>query len=107
MDRRVVITGFGVVTPIGIGKEAFWEAAKAGRSGTGRPTLVDNPDLPVHVAGEVKAFDPLVAMSKKLVVRTDRNTQFAFVACQEALADAGLDLAAEDKSRVGIVLASN
>ncbi|MFN8541892.1 MAG: beta-ketoacyl-[acyl-carrier-protein] synthase family protein [Thermomicrobiales bacterium] len=107
MDRRVVITGFGVVTPIGIGKDAFWEAAKAGQSGVGRPTLADNPDLPVHVAGEVKDFDPLVAMNKKLVVRTDRNTQFAFVACQEALADAGLDIANEDKSRVGIVLASN
>jgi 3-oxoacyl-[acyl-carrier-protein] synthase II len=107
MDRRVVITGFGVVTPIGIGKDTFWEAAKAGESGIGRPTLVTNPDIPVHVAGEVKNFDPLVAMNKKLVVRTDRNTQFSFVACQEALADAGLDLAGEDKSRVGIVLASN
>jgi 3-oxoacyl-[acyl-carrier-protein] synthase II len=107
MDRRVVITGFGVVTPIGIGKESFWEAATAGQSGIGRPTLADNPDLPVHVVGEVKDFDPLVAMNKKLVVRTDRNTQFAFVACQEALADSGLDLANEDKSRVGIVLASN
>jgi 3-oxoacyl-[acyl-carrier-protein] synthase II len=108
MDRRVVITGFGVVTPIGIGKEPFWEAAKAGQSGTGPTTLVTNPDIPIHVAGEVKDFDPLVAMTKKLVVRTDRNTQFAFVACQEALADSGLDIAnEEDKDRIGIVLASN
>ncbi len=107
MDRRVVLTGFGVVAPIGIGKDAFWAAAQAGESGVGRPTLIDNPDLPVHVVGEVKGFDPLVAMSKKLVVRTDRNTQFAFVACKEALADAALDLASEDKSRIGIVLGSN
>lgn len=107
MDRRVVITGFGVVAPIGIGKDAFWAAAQAGESGVGRPTLIDNPDLPVQVVGEVKGFDPLVAMSKKLIVRTDRNTQFAFVACKEALADAALDLTSEDKSRIGIVLGSN
>lgn len=107
MNRRVVITGFGVVAPIGIGKDAFWAAAQAGQSGIGRPTLVDNPDLPVQVVGEVKDFDPLVAMTKKLVVRTDRNTQFAFVACKEALEDSGLDLANEERSRVGIVLGSN
>lgn len=107
MDRRVVITGFGVVAPIGIGKDAFWSAALAGESGTGRLSLVNNPDLSVQVSAEVKGFDPLVAMSKKLIVRTDRNTQFAFVACQEALADARLDLAKEDKARVGIVLGSN
>ena len=107
MDRRVVITGIGVVTPIGIGKEPFWEAAKAGESGVRKQTLVSNPDVAVHIAGEVKDFDPLVAMSKKLVVRTDRNSQFAFVAGQEALIDAELDLSVEDKSRVGIVLASN
>jgi 3-oxoacyl-[acyl-carrier-protein] synthase II len=107
MDRRVVITGLGVVTPIGIGKEPFWEAAKAGESGVRKQTLVSNPDVAVHIAGEVKDFDPLVAMSKKLVVRTDRNSQFAFVAGQEALIDAELDLSVEVKSRVGIVLASN
>lgn len=107
MDRRVVLTGFGVVAPIGIGKEAFWAAAQAGQSGVGRPTLIENPDLPVQVVGEVKGFDPLVAMTKKLVVRTDRNTQFAFVACKEALEDAALDLEIEDKARVGIVLGSN
>lgn len=107
MDRRVVITGLGVVTPIGIGKEPFWEAAKAGESGVRKQTLVSNPDVAVHIAGEVKDFDPLVAMSKKLVVRTDRNSQFAFVAGQEALIDAELDLSVEEKSRVGIVLASN
>ncbi len=107
MDRRVVLTGFGVVAPIGIGKDAFWAAAQAGQSGVGRPTLIENPDLPVQVVGEVKGFDPLVAMTKKLVVRTDRNTQFAFVACKEALEDAALDLEIEDKARVGIVLGSN
>ena len=50
-DRRVVVTGIGLVTPIGIGKDAFWAGATAGASGVGRPTLADNPDLPVQVVG--------------------------------------------------------
>jgi len=111
MDRRVVVTGLGVVTPIGVGVEAFWAAAREGRSGTGRPTLVkvreDAGALPIRVVGEVKDFDPVAQMTKKLVVRSDRNTHFAFAACAEALADAGIDMATEDKARVGIVLASN
>ncbi|HEY8599855.1 MAG TPA: beta-ketoacyl-[acyl-carrier-protein] synthase family protein [Thermomicrobiales bacterium] len=111
MDRRVVVTGLGMVTPIGVGVEAFWAAAREGRSGTGRPSLVTLPDgvdeLPIRVVGEVKDFDPSAQMTKKLVVRSDRNTHFAFAACAEALADAGIDMATEDKARVGIVLASN
>lgn len=111
MDRRVVVTGLGVVTPIGIGVQAFWTAAREGRSGTGRPALVkmreDAVELPIRVVGEVKDFDPVAQMTKKLVVRSDRNTHFAFAACAEALADAGIDMATEDKARVGIVLASN
>jgi 3-oxoacyl-[acyl-carrier-protein] synthase II len=107
MDRRVAITGLGVVAPIGVGKEAFWSAALAGASGVGPITLVDRPDLPVRVAGEVKGFVPTDHLPKKLVVRTDRNTHFAFAACAEALADAGLDLTREDKARVGLVMSSN
>lgn len=111
MDRRVVVTGLGVVTPIGVGVDAFWVAAREGRSGTGRPTLVQQREgvgaLPIRVVGEVKDFDPVAQMTKKLVVRSDRNTHFAFAACAEALADAGIDMATEDKARVGIVLASN
>ncbi|HEX5502207.1 MAG TPA: beta-ketoacyl-[acyl-carrier-protein] synthase family protein [Thermomicrobiales bacterium] len=107
MERRVVITGLGVVAPTGIGKDAFWAAAREGRSGTGRPTRSDRPDLPVKVVGEVKDFEPTAYMPKKLVVRSDRNTHFAFAACAEALADAGIDPAQEDRARVGLVLASN
>lgn len=106
-DRRVVVTGIGLVTPIGIGKEAFWHAATAGTSGTGRPTLAAHPDLPVQVVGQVDGFDAQEWMPRKLVVRTDRNTHFAFAACAEALADAGIDPEAEDKSRIGLVLAAD
>ena len=105
--RRVVATGLGVVTPIGVGREAFWEGALAGRSGVGRPTLVDHPDLPVKVVGEVKGFDAAEHLTKKVAVRTDRNTHFAFAACTEALADANLDPKEEDPARVGLVMASN
>ncbi|MGH3104045.1 MAG: beta-ketoacyl-[acyl-carrier-protein] synthase family protein [Gaiellaceae bacterium] len=105
--RRVAITGIGLVAPIGIGKEAFWAAAKEGRSGTGRPTRLEHPDTPVKVVGEVKDFVPTDYISKKLMVRTDRNTQFSFAACFEAVEDAGIDPAEEQKDRVGIVLSSN
>lgn len=107
MNRRVVITGLGMVTPIGVGRAASWAAAREGRSGTGRPTLVQNPDLPVQVVGEVKEFEPTDFIAKKLVVRTDRNTHFAFASTIEALADAGIDPEQEDKRRVGIVMSSN
>ena len=107
MDRRVAITGVGVVTPIGVGKQAFWAAAQAGQSGTGRPTLDDRTDLPVRVVGEVKDFNARDYLPNPIAVRSDRNTHFAFAACAEALADAGIDPQQEDGARVGIVMASN
>ena len=66
-----------------------------------------HPDLPVQVVGEVDGFDAEQWMPRKLVVRTDRNTHFAFAACTEALADAALDLEQEDRTRVGLVLAAD
>jgi 3-oxoacyl-[acyl-carrier-protein] synthase II len=105
--RRVAVTGFGVVAPIGIGKEAFWASATAGRSGVGPPTMIDNPDLPLRALGEIAEFDAEDYIPKKLIVRSDRNTHFAFASAAEALGEAGLDLASEEKSRIGIVLAAN
>lgn len=107
MERRVAVTGIGVVAPIGVGKDAFWAAAREGRSGVGRPSLVEHPDLPVRVVGEVTDFDATEHLSTKVAVRTDRNTHFSFAACSEGLADAGLDLEQEDSTRVGLVMASN
>ncbi len=71
------------------------------------PTLAAHPDLPVQVVGEVDGFDAEQWMPRKLVVRTDRNTHFAFAACTEALADAALDLEQEDRTRIGMVLAAD
>src|SRR4051812_29785959 len=107
MERRVAITGLGLTTPIGVGKDAFWEAAKQGTSGTAELTLVANLNVPVKVVGEVKSWDATKYMNRKLVVRTDRNTQFAFMSAGEALADAGINLDEEDKTRVGMVMACN
>jgi 3-oxoacyl-[acyl-carrier-protein] synthase II len=105
--RRVAITGIGLVTPIGVGRDVSWAAATEGRSGVGRPTLVDGRDLPVGVVGEVADFVVTDHMKKKVAVRTDRNTHFAFAASAEALADAHIDLEQEDKARVGVVLAAH
>ena len=107
--RRVAVTGLGLVTPLGVGAEANWQNALAGKSGLGRPSERLHPDLPVRVVGEVRDFDPTDFILKKLMVRSDRNTHFAFAACQEAMADAGIDPEDEslDKTQVGLVFASN
>ena len=105
--RRVVVTGVGAVTPIGIGCEATWAAARAGSSGTGPPMLETSAELPFSAVGQVKGFVPTDFVSRKVAVRSDRNTHFAFAACGEALADAGIDPAREESARIGIVMASS
>ncbi|RMF55846.1 beta-ketoacyl-[acyl-carrier-protein] synthase II [Candidatus Woesearchaeota archaeon] len=91
MLNRVVITGMGVVSPIGIGLNAYEEALKAGKSGVGPLTKAeDNEGLSVTIAAEVKDFSPEDYLDKKTVQRTDLFTQYALVAAQQALSDAGL-----------------
>jgi 3-oxoacyl-[acyl-carrier-protein] synthase II len=105
--RRVAITGIGLVTPLAVGIEENWRKALAGESGLARPSEAYDPNLPIRVVGEVADFEPTDYISKKLVVRCDRNTQFAFAACMQALADAGIDPEQVDKTQVGLVFASN
>jgi 3-oxoacyl-(acyl-carrier-protein) synthase len=105
--RRVAITGIGLVTPLGVGAETNWANALAGKSGLGRPSERHDPNLPVRVVGEVRDFEATDFIPKKLMVRSDRNTHFAFAACQEALADAKIDPEQVDKTQVGLVFASN
>ena len=104
--RRVGITGVGLVTPLGVGNDG-WQKALAGESGLGRPSDAYDPNLPVRVVGEVPDFNATDYISKKLAVRCDRNTHFAFAASMQGLADAGIDPEQEDKSRIGLVFASN
>ncbi len=105
-QRRVVITGIGVVAPNGIGKEAFWYTTSKGVSGIRPIKRFDAEDLPISVAGEVHHFLPEDYVERKLVQRTDRMTHFVFAAVHQALHDAHLNLAEENPSRVGAVIAN-
>ena len=88
--RRAVVTGLGVVSPVGIGSDATWDALVAGRSGIADITLFDSSPFDPHVAGEVKGFDATQFMDAKDARRHDRNTHFAVAATAEALGHAGL-----------------
>ena len=105
--KRVVITGLGVITPLGQGIGAFWENLLAGQCGIGPVTAYDTEGYACAIAGEVKDFDPTPAFpSPKEVRRTDRFTQFAMVAGWEAINDSGLDLDAADRDRIGAFIGS-
>ncbi len=105
-ERRVVITGLGVVAPNGIGKEAFWQATQEKVSGITPTQRFAVPALPLLVAGEVSKFVATDFLDRKLVNRTDRMTHFALVAIQEALTDSRLALEQENLRRVGAVIAN-
>jgi len=102
-DRRVVITGMGALSPLGLDVRSFWEGLIAGRSGIGPITQFDASGLPVRIAGEVKGFDPTVVLSPKEARRMARCSQFAVVAAWEAVRDAGFD-GFPDPERVGTLI---
>ena len=101
MKRRVVVTGLGAVSPVGIGKEKFWDSLVEGRSGIGPITIFDASSINCRIAGEIKDFNPEEFVDKKEAKRMDRFTQFAVGAAKLAFADSGLDLEKEDKKRMG------
>ena len=102
--RRVVITGFGAVTPIGLDASSTWEAAVAGRSGIGFIESFDASGYPVRIAGEVRGFDPSALVPAKEARRMDRNVLLAVAAAQEAWDEAGIE--EFDPARVGILVGS-
>jgi 3-oxoacyl-[acyl-carrier-protein] synthase II len=103
--KRVVITGVGVVTPIGTGKEAFWEGLATGQSGVSRvDDVVDLRDIPVKIGAYIREFDPLQFMDKKRARRLGRSTQLALAATKLALEDGRFDLAQADRDRIGVVI---
>lgn len=106
MKRRVVITGVGPVTPIGIGKETYWNNLIAGKSGVGIITRFDPADLDVKIAGEVKDFDYADYIDKKEGKRMDRVTHFAVAAAKLAVEDAKLDLEKINQVRAGVCVGS-
>ena len=106
--RRVVITGMGAVTPVGIGVDKFWNSLLNGKSGV---SLIENIDTELHtvkIAAEIKNedFNPENYMTSKEANRMDRYTQFAMVAADEAIADAGIDEANIDPYRIGVIVSS-
>lgn len=104
MKKRVVITGLGAVTPIGIGKEAYWQALLAGVSGVCKITRFDASQFTTQIAGEVKNFDPTQYIDKKEAKRMDRCTQFAVAASKMAFEDSGINLETEDRTRIGTMI---
>ena len=106
--RRVVITGLGAVTPVGIGVDKFWSSLLNGKSGV---SLIENMDTELHtvkIAAEIKNedFNPENYMTSKEANRMDRYTQFAMVAADEAIADSGIDETEFDPYRVGVIVSS-
>jgi len=103
MKRRVVVTGLGVVSSIGIGKDEFWENLIAGKSGISEITTFDTSDYPIHKGGEVKNFDPAKYIPKNRLKNIARASQFAIAATKMALDDADLDLK-EIKKNIGVII---
>ena len=100
--KRVVVTGMGIISPIGNTVEAFWEGLKQKKVGIGELTRFDTSDYKVKLAAEVKDFDPLATMEFKEAKRMELFSQYAVAASAEAIAQAELDLADEDTTRIGV-----
>jgi len=106
LSRRVVITGVGLISSVGIGTDANWEALCAGRSGIGPITHFDASQYAVRIGGEVKGFDPLQFVPKKDVKKLDGFIQLAIAASQFAVDDSGLKVTPENAEQVGVFIAS-
>lgn len=104
--RRVVVTGLGVVTPIGNSVQEFWEGIREGKTGIGPITRFDAEAYKVHLVAEVKDFDPKKYMEPKMVRRMAPFAQYAVAAAKEAFEDAGLDMKKEDPFRAGVIIGS-
>lgn len=102
--RRVVVTGLGIVCPVGTGVEEAWRGIVAGKSGIGPITQFDASTYPTRIAGEVRDFEPEKWMEKKEARRNDRFIQFTMAAAEMALKDSGLDLGKENLERVGAII---
>ena len=106
MKRRVVITGMGAVSSLGIGADKLWESIKSGKCGISKIERIDVSDIPAKVAGEVKDFNPEAFMDKKEAKRTDRFAQFALAAAKMAVENSNLDLESIDKEKLGVIIGS-
>ena len=107
VKRRVVITGLGAVSAIGIGRDAYWESLKEGRSGIKKISSFDTTSYPCNVAAEISDFDPADFMGVQQARRIDRFAQLAIAAAKLGIADAALELTPENQSSVGMILGTS
>src|SRR5581483_5115840 len=106
LNRRVVVTGLGAVSPLGVGVEKTWKAVCAGESGIGRVTRFDPTDYPSQIAGEVKDFNPGDFIDAKEVKKMDTFIHFAVAASQMAMDDSGLKVSSENADQIGVYIGS-
>ncbi|MEF3273317.1 MAG: beta-ketoacyl-ACP synthase II [Chloroflexus sp.] len=106
MDRRVVVTGMGAISPLGLSVAELWQGIVAARSGVGPITLFDPTGFDTRFAAEVKGFDPTNYMDRKEARRTDRFVQFAVAATREALRNAELEITPANRDEIGVFIAS-
>ena len=104
--RRVVVTGIGMISPLGVGNKVTWEGLIEGRSGVGRITKFDATAFPCQIAGEVRGFNPEDWIEKKEIKKSDTFIHYALAAAQMAVEDAGFDPKQEDPDRVGVIIGS-
>jgi len=104
LKRRVVVTGLGAVTPLGIGAEKTWKALCAGKSGIGRISRFDTTNFQTKIAGEVKDFDPEDFLDKKQVRRMDSFVHYCMAATIMAMEDSKLEVANQDAERIGVLI---
>ncbi len=104
--KRVVVTGVGVISPLGLNTQASWESLTQGKSGIGRISLFDSTGFDTSIAGEVKGFEPADFMSRKEIHRTDRFAQFAIAASRQALEHSGLKVDQVNGSSIGVIIGS-
>ena len=106
LKRRVVITGIGMISPLGIGNDPTWQGLVEGRSGIDRITKFDPSAFPCQIAGEVRGFEPEKWIEKKEVKKSDTFIHYAVAAAQMAIDDSGIDTTKEDSDRVGVIIGS-
>lgn len=106
MERRVVVTGMGAITPLGSTVEDFWEGIKAGKCGIDFIQKFDTTDFKVKIGAEVQGFDPELYMTKKDVKRNDLFAVYGVAAAVQAFEDSGMDMEQEDETRVGVIVGS-
>ena len=105
--NRVVVTGLGVITPLGNDVPTFWSALKSGKSGVGLLTSFDASGFDSRIAAEVKGFDPILyGISVKDARRMEKFVQYALASAKQAITDAHLDLDKEDRHRIGVLVGS-